>query len=462
VAPDEEMVKCVSSWAHLLLERSVATMETTPALEQSVGSKQGYASWPDSRQAPDDIIASSGIAFHVWRLYQHFWLLCLLFPLASLVRTPGSPAHVTLGVAALVVFAAGYTWLMWPHPVSRSAGNRNQLYRRLTVFVILVALALVLSVTDGLAFLWLFIGVSACAGAIFPTISAFVVISLLMLVPVVLSLILEGGVQGVDWPLTIALLLLVRGLGLDMIGVARMGNAIRALHTARRDLARLAVAEERVRMARDLHDVLGHTLSMMALKSELAWRTMEQEPVQAVREMQDVEKAARQVLREVRTAVAGFRQPTLQSEVEGACQLLEAAGIEYHMERALGEVPSTIDIVLAWVVREGVTNVVRHSRARHCSVCLTETPGWVRLVITNDDRRSPLPPIQQVSSPSGNGLSGMVERVVAQGGRIEAGPRLADGESGFRVQVELPLMGHHEKGAERVSANVPTQKGSAQ
>ena len=260
-----------------------------------------------------------------------------------------------------------------------------------------------------------------------------------------------------DWPLTIALLLLVRSLGLDMIGVARMGRAIRELHIARRELARLAVAEERLRVARDLHDVLGHTLSMIALKSELAGRIAEQEPAQAAREIQDVEKAARQVLREVRTAVAGYRQPTLQSELEGARQLLDAAGIAYRIEQTVDELPATIDAVLAWVVREGVTNVVRHSRARRCRICLTETPGWVRLVVTNDDRRSSLPIVEQLSSPAGTGLSGLVERVVAQGGHIEAGPRLADGEPGFHVQVELPLPRHNEEHGPWISANPPAQ-----
>jgi two-component system, NarL family, sensor histidine kinase DesK len=407
------------------------------------------------------IISSSGITFRLWRLYQHSWLVALVFPLLALLQAPRSPAHVLFGLGGLAFFAVSYTWLMWPHPVSRSSLRRSQVQARVGMLMALVVLALVLSFSYGLSFLWLFMGVSACAGAILPSVSAFVVVSLLMMLPVAVSLLEQGSITRVDWPLTIALVLLVRALGLDMIGVARMGHAIRELHNARRERARLAVAEERLRVARDLHDLLGHSLSMMALKSELAWRTVEQEPAQAVREMQEVENTARQVLREVRTAVAGYRQPTLQSELEGAGQLLEAAGIEYHIERAVGEVPATTDAVLAWVVREGVTNVVRHSRARHCSLCLTEMPGWIRLVITNDDRRSLLPPMQQPGSPSGNGLSGMVERVVAEGGRIEAGPRLADGESGFRVQVELPFPGHHEASMPWVSANVPTQTGSA-
>jgi two-component system, NarL family, sensor histidine kinase DesK len=406
------------------------------------------------------VIASSGIAFRLWRLYQHFWLVCVVFPLISLLRAPGSPVHLVVGIAALVFFAASYTWLMWSHPVSRTMRNLHPSWLQMSLLVILVILVIVLTFAYGLTFLWLFIGVSACAGVILPSISAFVTVSLLMLLPFALSLIEQGSITRVDWPLTIALLLLVRGLGLDMIGVARMGRAIRELHAARRELARLAVAEERLRVARDLHDLLGHTLAMIALKSELAGRILEQEPAQAAREIQEVEKTARQVLREVRIAVTGYRQPTLESELHTAQQLLEAAGITYRFERVVDEVPLSIDAVLAWAVREGVTNVVRHSRARHCSICLSQTPGWVRLAITNDDPRSSLPPVEQVSSLSGNGLPGLVERVVAQGGHIEAGPRLIDGEAGFRVQVDLPLLRRTEGNIQSIVASSRVETGA--
>jgi two-component system sensor histidine kinase DesK len=385
----------------------------------------------------------------------------LVFPLVALLQTPGSPTHLFFGLGGLASFALMYTWLMWPHPISRAALRRSQVQTQVGLFILLVALALVLSYSYGLSFLWLFIGVSACAGVILPSVSAFIVVNLLMVLPVVISLIELGSIARVDWPLTLALALLIRALGLDMIGAARIGRTFRELYRARRELARLAVAEERLRMARDLHDVLGHTLSMIALKSELAWRTMEQEPAQAAQEMQDVEKAARGVLRDVRTAVAGYRQPSLQAELEGAQQLLEAAGIEYHVEAGAHKLPAPIDAVLAWVVRESVTNVVRHSRAQHCSLCLTETLEWVRLVITNDERRSTLPPMEQTRTAAGSGLPGMVERVVAQGGRIEAGPRVADGRAGFLVLVELPLLRRREEQTPWTSANPPVDAGAA-
>ena len=243
-------------------------MELVSAQERPEGSTRAAAS--------EGVIASSGITFRLWRLYQQFWLVSLVFPLIALLQAPGSPAHLILGLGGLACFALCYTWLMWLHPASRAQPNSIQSWQQMGVLVILVALAVGLSLTYGLAFLWLFIGVSACVGVILPSISAFVVVSLLMVLPVAISLITQGSFARVDWPLTIALLLLVRSLGLDMIGAARMGRAIRELHAARGERARLAVAEERLRVARDLHDVLGHTLSMMASKASspgVRWST---------------------------------------------------------------------------------------------------------------------------------------------------------------------------------------------
>src|SRR5205823_2788192 len=147
------------------------------------------------------------------------------------------------------------------------------------------------------------------------------------------------------------LVLLVRGLGLDMAGMARLSDALWELHDARRELARMAVMEERLRLARDLHDLLGHNLALITLKSELARRLVEHEPVRAAEEIHAVERMARQTLRDVRAAVANYRQPTLRSELDGARQLLEAAGITYTIEHTAGQLPQIADAVLAWTIR---------------------------------------------------------------------------------------------------------------
>src|SRR5579871_4693519 len=129
-------------------------MELASAPEKSEGSKGATSSRAGRSSTSEGVIASSGIAFKLWRLYQHFWLVCLLFPLVSLVRTPGSPVRLGLGLGALIGYAVSYTWLMWSHPVSRTAQSCTRSRTQVGLFLVLVALALVLSFTYDLAFLW--------------------------------------------------------------------------------------------------------------------------------------------------------------------------------------------------------------------------------------------------------------------------------------------------------------------
>ena len=191
---------------------------------------------------------------------------------------------------------------------------------------------------------------------------------LFTLLPLFITLGTHGGIAGIDWWWLIALMLLVRGLGLDMIGVARMGSAIRELHTARRELARLAVIEERERLSRDLHDLLGQTLSMITLKSELARHLVTEEPERCAQELSEIERVSRHTLREVREAVAGYRQPTLASELEGRGNSWKRRESTSQIEPLKEVLPPAVDAALAWTVREGVTNVIRHSRARQCRI----------------------------------------------------------------------------------------------
>src|SRR5262249_47157448 len=205
-----------------------------------------------------------------------------------------------------------------------------------------------------------------------------------------------------------------------------------------------AVAEERLRIARDLHDLLGQNLSLIALKSELAGRLLATAPERAAAEIGDVERGARTALHEVREAVAGYRQPTLASELHSARDVLAAAGIAYHAEgngAEVGMLPAPIDAAMAWTVREGITNVVRHSRTRQCEVRVTRVGGEARVEVTDDGPglvavASSQPPLVPTSTGPGNGLRGLAERVSALGGRFEAGP-LAGG--GFRLAVAMPL-----------------------
>jgi two-component system sensor histidine kinase DesK len=386
----------------------------------------------------DEVLRESGVTIPIWRLYQHFWLIiCLFFPLASLVSKPDAWLRLAVGSTALLLFAISYTWIMWPHPASQGARTRSRSRLSLLLLVALCLQVTVFSLLDDPAWLWPFLGVSAMAGVVLPMRRAGMVVVLLTAFPLLITIFTHGGVAGIDWWWLIALMLLVRGLGLDMIGVSRMGSALRELHTARQALARLKVEEERLRLARDLHDLLGQTLSVITLKSELARGLITEDPARCAQELAEIEQVGRTTLREVRKTVAGYRQPRLASELDGARQLLEAAGIAYDIEKLHGELPQPLDAVLAWTVREGVTNVIRHSRARHCLLRFTRDQGGIRVEMLNDREGTADAGTQHIGQ--GSGLLGLRERVSVLGGTMEAGPLLLEGEPHFRLRVELPM-----------------------
>jgi two-component system sensor histidine kinase DesK len=383
-----------------------------------------------------DAITSSGITFHVWRLYQHAWLICLLFPLAQVVRDPIAPVHIVARGLALAGFAAGYTWVMWPHPASAQVHRQTRVRLALLILAMLFLLALMLSLVYGATWLWLFLGISAMAGVLLPPRSAFAGVILLTLLPLVLTFLTQRP-ERVDLWWLLAFILLVRGVGLDMIGVARMGSAIRELHIARQALARMKVEEERQRLARDLHDLLGQALSVITLKSELARSLITEDPERCAQELADVEQVGRMTLREVRRTVTGYRQPRLANELDGARQVLEAAGIAPTIEQTTCELPPTLDAVLAWTLREGITNVIRHNRARRCLVRLSQEQDMVQLEILND--RGQTDEASGHLCTQGSGLRGLRERVSALAGTLEATLLSIEGAAHFRLRVQVPL-----------------------
>ena len=227
-------------------------------------------------------------------------------------------------------------------------------------------------------------------------------------------------------------------ISLTLFALARLGRANRELQAARRELADLAVAEERTRIARDLHDTLGHSLSVIALKSELARRVLPDDPARAAAEIGDVERVAREALASVRETVSGYRQPTLAMELAGARAALAAAGIEGDVEPAPEGLPREVDAVLGWAVREGVTNVLRHSDAARARIRVI-VDDRVRAVEVEDDGQgvagARLGAARTARGP-GPASTGSASGAATVGGSLEAGPR-ADG--GFRLRVSVPV-----------------------
>lgn len=216
-------------------------------------------------------------------------------------------------------------------------------------------------------------------------------------------------------------------LGLGMAFYRRVMTGLIELREARAELARLAVTEERLRFARDLHDLLGHSLTTIALKSQVARRlAVPDSPV--AREVGEIESVAQQALAEVRAAVTGYRGRSLADELAAARATLGSAGIEVSVTLAGPPLPAPVDALLGWVVREGTTNVVRHSGAHHCAFRSRGDGTAVSLDVCDDGVGGACTP--------GNGLSGLAERVRGAGGTLECGPAP---ERGFRLTARLPL-----------------------
>lgn len=168
-----------------------------------------------------EIIAASGISVRLWRLYAYFWLVCLVFPILSLLQTRPSGLGLLVTIAGLITFAVTYFWVMWPHPLNDSVRARFRLQKSATLIISLTLLVMFLSINYGSSFLWFFIGVSAIAGLILSFRNASIAVFGLTLLTLGLSVSASTSILSANWLQIIPLVLLVRGLGLDMIEIGR-------------------------------------------------------------------------------------------------------------------------------------------------------------------------------------------------------------------------------------------------
>ncbi|MFJ9106042.1 sensor histidine kinase [Streptomyces sp. NPDC102405] len=220
-------------------------------------------------------------------------------------------------------------------------------------------------------------------------------------------------------------------------------NAVYELDTARETRARLAVAEERLRFGRDLHDVMGRNLAVIALKSELAVQLARRGRAEAVDQMTEVQRIAHETQREVRDVVRGYREADLGMELTGAQGVLTAAGITCTVTGEPNGLPAEVQSALGWVVREATTNVLRHGDAKLCVVTLRREGPRVVLIVENDGA-------SRSRGSGGSGLAGLRERLAAVAGTLEAGPVR---EGVFRLAAEVPVAG--TEGARDRARGVP-------
>ena len=297
----------------------------------------------------------------------------------------------------------------------------------LVALALLPAIAIVLLVGGApSSFAALFVYFVAAAGLRLPP-RAAVLVTLLT----ALGVGIAGWLHGDSRSAVAATVLTIVSIGILMTAFGRLARTNRELHATREELARLAVADERLRIARDLHDLLGHSLSVIALKSELARKLVERDPPRAVAELDDIQSVTRTALAEVREAVQGYRRLALAEALETARTALAAAGIDCELADADVALPADVDAVLAWAVREGTTNVIRHSGALHCAIRIRADEE--RAAVEIEDDGSAAPAIER-----GSGLNGLRERARRVRGEVEAG---ALPEGGFLLRLTVPLAG---------------------
>nr|WP_086730985.1 histidine kinase [Streptomyces carpinensis] len=349
------------------------------------------------------------------------WLVFLSSPVQDLAAGRHTPTGTAAGWLGLATFVGAYTALVF-----RNMGRPFARTVVVALICFLAVLAIVLCLTLGGAWLGLFCYVSVACGATLSVRTAY------WAIPATAAVMMLVGWR-TDIEVAENLVLLVLLIGFAMSGVGQLVRTTVELRQARATVAQLAANEERLRLARDLHDLLGHSLSLITLKSELAGRMLPGRPDQAAQQVADIEQVSRQALVDVREAVTGYRRPRLAAELAGAQVALTAAGVspELPAEPDLTAVPEESESALAWALREAVTNVVRHSGARRCAVEVVrrQTLDGPMLELSVEDDGS-----GGSGEGPGNGLTGLTERLQKAGGMLEAG-RV---RRGFRLVARVP------------------------
>ena len=351
-------------------------------------------------------------------------LLGLLFlsgPLADLFGQSLGPAHRLLLLLGLGLFVALYLSLLPPSAWLTRLGPDATVLALSSLAVIAIVLLVAGAPSS---FAALFVYFVAAAGLRLPARIAIVVT-----LATALAVGVAGTIHGDSGSAVAATVLTIVSIGVLMTAFGRIARANRELHATREELARLAVSEERLRISRDLHDLLGHSLSVIALKGELARKLLERDPQRAASELDDIQSVSRTALTDVREAVHGYHRLALTEALESAEAALNAAGIDCDLTGVEVALPADVDAVLAWAVREGTTNVIRHSGAERCAIRIVTDDRRAAVEIEDDGHARP-------STVRGTGLSGLRERAGRVRGDLEAGA-IPDG--GFRLRLTVPL-----------------------
>lgn len=352
-----------------------------------------------------------------WDLFPLVWLMFLAYPVMGFAQRAHPPGETALFWGVLVGFVAVYVLTF------RQGREGREYWAPIGWGAALLAYGVTFGLVGSAASAFL-----VYAGALIGYQSrAYVALWGSLFAALLMALPLWNGHYGLDdlpWLLTNGVFTLVTAYA-NHAGFLRHVAQVRVAQL-QREQERLAAEAERERIARDLHDLLGHTLSVIVLKSELASRLAERAPAQAAAEIREVERISREALQEVRAAVRGYQGSGLTAELARAKVALDTAGVALRVGGPLPELPREVEATAAMLLREAVTNVVRHARAREVRVAVEAGPRGYVLEIRDDGVGG--------QAPEGSGLTGMRERVRAIGGTLER-----DGRGGTRLRAQFPL-----------------------
>jgi len=385
----------------------------TPVTETKLRPRAG-------RLSPGDVGAQMAVVDgRPWRgtLYAAVWLAFLEAPVVAAWKEGWSVRGV-VGMAAVLAFAGLYLVSFLSNRRRRQRAEAQSVMSGLLVVAGLAALGTLVCLSVGQSGTSTFVFIAVAAVLHLPALGAGVVVVALAAVNEATSLLVLG------WERNSSLTLAVFLAAFAMSGVLAVISRNRELVLAHEENARLAVTEERNRFARDLHDILGHSLTVITVKAELAQRLLDVDRDRAAAELADLERLSRDALADVRRAVEGYREMSLAGELARARSALASAEITAELPGSTDEVEGDLRELFAWVVREGVTNVIRHSGARRCVVTLTRD-----VVVVEDDGSG-----AEAGVPLGHGLTGLRERAATAGAVLltsDAKP------SGFRLEVAV-------------------------
>jgi two-component system sensor histidine kinase DesK len=395
----------------------VATAE--PVRRPSAGESGWERRWERARSRIGDPQARG------WYIGASFGLL---YQVLTLLAIWGAPTSLMLKLVTTLLLAVFYAAFIVVAPLTWGTPLRI----RILAIVALWAGSLIFFLLMGSTAFWLWALIAVAAGAVFEEFLVMAAATLALVLPPILYGFLTGFSDAVAYSSIVTF-----SVASMMFGLNRQIKAVRELRAAHVEVARLAVVDERARFSRDMHDVLGHSLTVVTVKSELARRLVSIDPARAEAELADIERLSRSALADLRAAVAGYRGMSLSTELAAAQASLAAADIEAHLPRNGEDVDPDLRELFGWVLREGVTNVIRHSGSRNCWITVTEDSLEVE-----DDGRG-MGGVGTVGAPGtadqalvlaqhGNGLDGLTVRARQVGARVLVG---ASEHGGARLTV---------------------------